>query len=154
MSVGVDYQMLVERADGFGLLDAGTPLTGEAVRRLSCDAGIVRVVTRGRSEVLDVGRKTREWPRAARRAIMFRHGNRCCAPGCNRRIVQIHHTFHWTDGGITAVDVGVPLCGGHHRLVHDFGWTVRYDPTTGVTTFTSPKGKVLKTQPALTHKAA
>jgi len=147
VSVGVDYETLVERADGLGLLNAGLPLTGEAARRLACDASLVRVVTRGRSEILDVGRKTRQWPRAIRRAIMFRHGNRCSMPGCQRRILEIHHCFDWTLGGETAVDVGVPVCGGHHRLVHEFGWTVRYDTGTGVTTFTSPEGRTISTRP-------
>jgi hypothetical protein len=147
VSVGVDYQTLIERAPGGALLGAGAPLTGEAARRLACDAGLVRVITRGRSEILDVGRKTRQWPTAIRRAIMFRHGNHCCFPGCGRRIVQIHHVRDWTKGGETSVDAGVPACAGHHRLVHELGWTVRYDMLTGVVTFTSPDGQVIATAP-------
>jgi hypothetical protein len=145
ISVGVDYDTLVERAPGPATLGAGGPLTGEAARRLACDAGLVRIITRGRSEVLDVGRKTRQWPRAVRRAILFRHDNRCGAPGCARRIVQLHHLVDWTKGGETAVDVGVPLCAGHHRMVHDHGWTVRYDLLTGITRFTGPDGQVMET---------
>ena len=147
VSVGVDYETLVERAPGGAWLGAGEPLTGEAARRLACDAGLVRVVTRGRSEVLDVGRKTRQWPRAVRRAILFRHGNRCCMPGCERRVLQIHHLFDWTKGGETAVHVGVPLCSGHHRLVHELGWSVAYDIRTGTTTFTSPNGEEMMSAP-------
>ena len=141
VSVGVDYQTLVERAPGGAWLHAGEPLAGEAARRLACDAGLVRVITRGRSEVLDVGRKTRQWPWAVRRAILFGHRNRCAAPGCGRRVLQIHHVLDWTKGGETAVHVGVPLCSGHHRLVHELGWTVTYDVHTGTTTFTGPDGE-------------
>jgi hypothetical protein len=32
---------------------------------------------------------------------------------------------HWSDGGATAVENGVLLCGRHHRVVHHDGWQVR-----------------------------
>ncbi|HSR23974.1 MAG TPA: DUF222 domain-containing protein, partial [Candidatus Eisenbacteria bacterium] len=35
------------------------PASGEAARRIACDANIARVLTRGRGEILDLGRKTR-----------------------------------------------------------------------------------------------
>ena len=61
------------------------------------------------------------------------------ARGCVRRVVQIHHTHPFSLGGDTNVDLGIPLCYGHHHLVHEGGWTAAYDPTTGVVTLTSPR---------------
>jgi hypothetical protein len=133
-----DYDTLVERAKGSAELDGGLPVCGEAARRLACDAGLVRIVTRGASEILDVGRKTRQWTAAQRRAIRWRYGGRCAFPACGRRITQIHHTHPWSHHGETNLDSGVPVCSRHHHLVHEGGWTVTYNPTTRAAIFTSP----------------
>lgn len=63
------------------------PVAGEAARRICCDAGICRVVTGGRSEPLDVGRRTRLVTPAQRRALVVRdRGCRWCgAPRPGRR---------------------------------------------------------------------
>jgi hypothetical protein len=92
IGVTIDYDALVERHGGAANLDSGAVVSGEAARRLACDAGIHRIVVKGASEVLDVGRKTRTWNWAQRRAIRARHGHRCTAHGCDRRITQIHHS--------------------------------------------------------------
>jgi hypothetical protein len=133
-----DYDVLVERAKGSAQLDGGIPLAGEAARRLACDAGLVRIVTRGDSEILDVGRKTREWTTAQRRAIRSRFGGRCAFPACGKRITQIHHSDPWGEGGETNLDCGIPVCTLHHHLVHEGGWTVAYDPHQRAAIFTSP----------------
>jgi len=140
VDVAVDYGTLCERAGGTAQLAGAVPLSGEAARRLACDAGLCRIIIRGKSEVLDVGRKSRSWTRAQRRAIKFRHGGRCAFPACERRIVQIHHTTPWEDEGKTDLDAGVPVCWGHHHLVHEGGWTVTYDGPTSTAVFTSPTG--------------
>jgi hypothetical protein len=60
--------------DGTGTseLDQAGPVDPELVRRLACDAGIARVVMAGRSEPLDVGRRTPVVPPAMRRAVAVR----------------------------------------------------------------------------------
>ena len=147
INVLTDYERLVEKAAvGLAELGGGAPLTGEAARRLACDAGLVRIITKGASEVLDVGRKTQHWNRAQRRAILARH-HRCAVRGCVRRVVQIHHTHPFAIDGDTNVDLGIPLCYGHHHLVHEGGWTAAYDPTTGVVTLTSPRGRQIVSPP-------
>jgi hypothetical protein len=45
----------------------------------------------------------------------------------------------WENGGVTSVTNGVPACFGHHYLMHEGGWTLVYDPDTGVTTLIGPK---------------
>ena len=98
--------------------------------RLCCDAGVSRILMVGESQVLDVGRLTRQWSPAQRRAIVAR--DRCCrGPGCQRPIAwtDIHHVQWWRHDGPTDLDNGLSLCRACHRLVHDVGWHVELDPT-------------------------
>ena len=133
-----DYETLVERAAGSAVLDGGGVITGETARMLACDAGLVRIITKGASEILDVGREEREWNQAQRRAILFRHRHHCAWPGCGRRILHIHHAQPWDDDGATDIDNGVPLCAYHHRLMHHGQWTVHYSSTQQAAIFTGP----------------
>jgi hypothetical protein len=144
IGVTVAYETLVERAPGTATLASGRIISGEAARRLACDAGVVRIITKGVAEILDVGRKTRTWSYAQRRAIRARHDNCCAFKGCARRITQIHHIIWWENGGVTAIVNGVPLCSAHHRLVHHAGWTVEWNPNTGTTRFQGPRGQTVE----------
>ena len=101
------------------LADVG-PITPETARRLACDAGVSRVVTRGASEPLDVGRRTPVVPAGMRRAVVIRDGG-CKFPGCGRPQAwcDAHHVRHWADGGETALGNLVLLCRPHHRAVHE-----------------------------------
>jgi hypothetical protein len=139
IGVTIAYESLIS---GIGAADLsrGRVITAESVRRLACDAGIHRMITRGRSEVLDAGRKTRAWSPQQRRTISARHRHQCAVHGCHRRIVEIHHIEWWENGGATSIGNGVPLCLGHHHLVHEGGWTIAYDGVTGVVTLTAPRG--------------
>lgn len=100
------------------LSDAGA-LSRSALRRLACDASVSRVITRGRSEPLDVGRRTPVVPPALRRALVVRDGG-CAFPGCERPHpwCDAHHVVHWADGGETRLDNLLLLCRPHHRAVH------------------------------------
>ena len=155
VNVICDYDTLINNAPGSAELDGGYPVSGETARRLACDAGLIRIITRGASEVLDIGRKTRHWNKAQRRAIRFRWCGRCAFPGCGRRITQIHHCKPWQPGGETNLDCGVPVCSYHHHLVHEGGWTVSYDPTMRAAIFTTPDDQqvIAPTPGALTWAA-
>ncbi|MEY2397599.1 MAG: hypothetical protein QOJ00_773 [Actinomycetota bacterium] len=148
IGVTVAYETL-RGTDGWGGTAQGSLLTGEAVRRLACDSGVCRMVVKGASELLDIGRKTRSWPWPMRRAIRARHGHRCAAHGCHRRITQIHHIEHWERDGVTAVHNGVPLCAFHHHLVHEGGWQLTWDVATGVTRLIGPLGQILESEAQL-----
>ncbi|HET6472788.1 MAG TPA: DUF222 domain-containing protein [Pseudomonadales bacterium] len=102
-------------------------LAAESVRRLACDSAMVRILTTGAGEVLDVGRKTRVISAPLRRAL--KHRDRGCRfPGCcNTRFVDGHHIHHWADGGATRLDNLVLLCRHHHRLLHEGGYYVVKD---------------------------
>lgn len=128
ITVTVDYDALVARAaDAAGIrLDRGSteidgmPVTGEAIRRLACDADIVRVVTAGAGEVLDVGRSTRVVPTGMRRALDLRDRG-CTWDGCDAPAswCDAHHIEHWADGGPTSLANLRLLCRRHHGVVHD-----------------------------------
>jgi len=119
--VHVDAETLKERTAGRCHVEHGPVLPAETVRRLTCDASVVRIVETEQGEPLDVGRKTRTIPPAIRRALNTRDPG-CCFPGCtHRRYLDAHHIEHWADGGATKLSNLVNLCRTHHRLVHEGG---------------------------------
>jgi hypothetical protein len=146
IGVTVQYEDLINHRRTLVPTDQGSFITGEAACRLACDAGVHRMIVRGVSEFLDIGRKTRTWTVAQRRTIRARHNHRCAVEGCNRRITQIHHIVWWENGGDTAIDNGVPLCSYHHHLVHEGGWTITWNPHTGVTRLEGPNGQILESR--------
>ena len=94
-------------------------LSAVTLERLTCDCDISRVITSGRSEVLDVGRATRTIPPAIWKALVVRDQH-CQAPGCDRPLdsCEAHHIVHWTRGGPTNLENLQLLCWNHHRYRH------------------------------------
>jgi hypothetical protein len=92
--VHVDAETLQEQTAGRCHLEHGPALPAETVRRLTCDASLIRIVENERGEPLDVGRKTRSIPPAIRRALNARDPG-CCFPGCTyQRYLDAHHVDH------------------------------------------------------------
>ena len=104
-------------------LEHGPALAPETVRRLGCDAAVVRIIERD-GQPLSIGRRTRTIPPALRRALRSRdHG--CRFPGCtHRRLLHAHHIHHWARGGPTTLGNLIQLCSYHHRLVHEIGFQI------------------------------
>ena len=98
----------------------GAVLGPDAVRRIACDASVVRVVLDPAGQPLDVGRRTRVVPPAIRTALTVRDRG-CVHPGCDRgpQWTDAHHVRHWAEGGSTSLDNLVLLCRHHHRAVHE-----------------------------------
>lgn len=123
-SSGGERHQLVVHVDEHSLrceLAHGPAIPVETMRRLSCDASVVRIVEDARGEPLDVGRKTRTIPPALRRALQSRDRG-CRFPGCTHtRYVDAHHVRHWAQGGETRLANLVTLCRFHHRAVHEGG---------------------------------
>jgi hypothetical protein len=137
--VHVDAETLRERTAGRCHVEDGPTLPIETVRRLTCDASLVRITENEAGEPLDVGRKTRTIPPAIRRALNARDPG-CCFPGCTRRqYLDAHHIEHWADGGETKLSNLLHLCRTHHRLVHEGGVTV--EPRDGGWRFVRPNGR-------------
>ena len=139
VTVSVELADLV--AGRSGELERTGPIDGETVRRLACDASVVRVVMAGRSEPLDVGRRTPIVPPALRRALTVRDRG-CRFPGCDRPHAwcDAHHVRHWADGGPTALTNLLSLCRQHHRRIHE-GFGVRM--ASGQPVFSRPDGTLL-----------
>lgn len=122
LTVVVDVEALAGAPGARSELDNGQTLHPEAARRIACDAAITRVMTSGRSEPVDVGRRTPVVPHTTRRALMVRDRH-CTFPGCERPEdwCDAHHVKHWADGGPTALSNLILLCRQHHRSMHGTG---------------------------------
>lgn len=118
ITVTVPYATLTRDEQRLGEID-GSAVDPEAIRRLTCDAGIVRIVVDGESQPLDVGRRVRTVTPAIRRALELRDGG-CTWVGCTAPAswCDAHHVVHWADGGVTALINLILLCRRHHGAVH------------------------------------
>jgi len=107
---------------GFG------PIPRVTAERLLCDCALGRVVT-GRSQLLDLGRRTRTVPDRLRRAIVLRDEH-CQFPGCRAPAAwcDAHHLVWWTRGGSTSLENCLLLCRRHHVAVHEGGWKLERGP--------------------------
>ncbi len=95
------------------------PIGREALEMLACDCSIGRVVMRGSSMVLDLGRRTSTVSASQRRALAARDGG-CVVPGCDAPAhwCDAHHADPWSRGGPTDLDQLELRCRRHHREVH------------------------------------
>jgi hypothetical protein len=120
ISVIADMPALQGVAGGLHETVDGDILDVDTLRMLACDSSVSRIVLGPDSEVLDIGRKTRVWTPAQRRAIIARDLHCTWEGGCDRRPgwCDIHHLDHWADGGRTSVENGELLCRFHHTRAH------------------------------------
>ncbi len=114
-----DLPALQGIAGGLHETEDGTIVDIDTLRMIACDCSVTRIVLGPDSEVLDVGRKTRVWTPAQRRAITARDRH-CQGPGCRAkpRHCDIHHEDHWVNGGRTSVKKGKLLCRPCHIQEH------------------------------------
>ncbi len=96
------------------------PISQATLDYLMCDCSVGRVVMRGPSLVLDLGRRTPVVSAAQRRALGFRDGG-CVVPGCGAPPMwcDAHHIDHWTHGGRTDLDNLELRCRRHHVEAHE-----------------------------------
>jgi hypothetical protein len=140
--VHVDVETLAgDEVKSCSELAGGHGIAPETVRRLGCDAAIVRIIERDGTP-LSVGRRTRTIPPALRRALRRRDGG-CRFPGCtHERFLHAHHIRHWAHGGPTKLENLIHLCSYHHRLVHEGGFAVEHAGSHGVR-FRRPDGRAI-----------
>jgi hypothetical protein len=132
----------VDTATLTGQLEDGTGVSAETARRLLCDAGVVSVAESESGTPLAVGRKKRTVSTALRRALRLRD-KRCQFPGCSHeRFLDAHHVHHWVDGGETTLGNTILLCRHHHRLVHEYGFSMKRRED-GEMVFLDPDGRVV-----------
>ncbi len=145
---------LVTRTDtpGTTTID-GRPLHPAQAAAVACDTATVAHTTSPGGEPLHLGRKTRAWSTAQRRAIAVRDGGHCRFVGCQHAHVDIHHIRPWHHGGPTDIDNGCTQCPRHHRLLHH-GYRLEGDPNHQLR-FYRPDGTYLgATYPATTPQPA
>jgi hypothetical protein len=136
----------LERQRQGRLLD-GTILDAATVQRLVCDAGIHRVVTNGRSSILDYGTTTRSVPANLYNALVIRDRH-CRFPGCDRPPdwTEAHHVRWVTHGGATALDNLALVCSRHHHLLHTPHWHAKLLPDNTLEV-TDPQGRTHTSRP-------
>jgi hypothetical protein len=131
----------------------GRPLHPAGAARVACDAATVAHIISDEGEPLHLGRKTREWSTAQRRAIAVRDGGRCRFVGCHYSHVDIHHIRPWQDNGPTDVNNGCSQCARHHRMLHQ-GYQLEGNPNSQLR-FYRPDGTYFgSTYPATTREAS
>jgi hypothetical protein len=133
----------------------GTPASPATVKQTLCDAGISRVVTDGRSVILDYGTTVYPFSDAQFHALVLRDQH-CRHAGCDRppEWCEAHHVRPWPVGP-TSIANAVLKCSRHHHLGHRPGWTERLEPD-GTYHLTAPDGRTWTTTPPgiLTRAAA
>jgi hypothetical protein len=103
----------------------GAVMPPEALQRLACDARIQVVAESEAGDAIALGRTKREPSASMMRQL--RHRDRGCRfPGCgSTAFANAHHIVWWSRGGATDLSNLLLICGFHHRLVHEHGWTVK-----------------------------
>jgi hypothetical protein len=104
-------------------------LSAAETRRLACNADLIPAVLGTNGEVLDLGRSSRLFTRAQRKALRIRD-QRCRAEGCGAPVAwtEAHHKNPWAHGGPTDLTNGICLCSFHHHRCHDDTYTHEYLP--------------------------
>ena len=141
----IDYDDLLAGGPG-RLVDDGV-VDGPSIARLLCDANVHRVVSEGRSSILDYGTATRTVPANLWAALVLRDRH-CRHPGCDRPSVgcEAHHVVPVTEGGPTCLANLVLESARHHHVGHLPGWAEKLKPD-GTLVLTDPGGRTWQTHP-------
>lgn len=109
-------------------VEGGGVIHAETARRLLCNGRVQAVIEDETGQPVRLGRTSREPSAWMMRQLRYRD-HECRFPGCGaRRFTQAHHIVWWEHGGPTDLDNLFLVCTFHHKLVHEYGWTVRRDP--------------------------
>jgi hypothetical protein len=146
LNVMVDYDSAL--CGGQGHLVGGPFLDGPSVRRILCDAGVNRVVTDGRSAIIDFGTTTYQAPTALFNALVLRDQG-CRHPGCDRgwEWCEAHHVIPFPHGPTNLHNL-VLKCSRHHHIAHQPGWHEKLQPDATLT-LTDPQGRQHTSRPRL-----
>lgn len=141
----VDAEKFAEDGTGATFAD-GTPTDAATINRIMCDAGISRLVTGGRSVILDYGTTQYPFSDAQFQALVARDRH-CRHPDCDRppEWCEVHHVIPWPNGP-TNLGNGLLKCNRHHQLGHRPGWTETLEPD-GTYHLTAPDGRTWTTTP-------
>ena len=115
--------------DGFGVTASGEHISGQALRRIACDADLFALIMTEDRAPLEMGRKVRTVTPTQWIALVARDVG-CQYPDCTRPadFCHAHHLVHWADGGPTDVDNSGLFCAYHHIVIHRDEWIVELGP--------------------------
>ena len=123
--VTLDYDKLVSGAPLFATTAHGLPLPAAAARTALCNAGVLPMVLGSKSEILDLGRSQRLFPKHMKKALQAKFRG-CAYPGCSMPAgrCEADHLVAWEDGGPTSLENGCLFCPMHHHARHAGLFTV------------------------------
>jgi hypothetical protein len=123
------------------LADCHQPLSSDAVGRLLCDSVVSGVVLDHQQVPLVYTHGKGQVSPGLRAAVVLRDGT-CAMRGCKMppRACDVHHVTWRSKGGEHSIHNCCLLCHHHHRLMHEGGWRVVIDVTTGRPCFQDPGG--------------
>jgi hypothetical protein len=105
-------------------LENGPVVHPETARRLLCEARVQTVIEDKEGQPIGLGRMAREPSAWMIRQLRYRDVE-CKFPGCGaRRFTKAHHIRWWEHGGSTDLDNLLLVCTFHHKLVHEYEWSV------------------------------
>jgi Domain of unknown function (DUF222) len=105
-------------------LEGVGPIPIETAQRHACDASVSWLLGQAELES-ETSHAHQRIPAPTRRALVARDRG-CVVNHCNRPPAWCdgHHVVWWTRGGNTALSNLALVCGRHHRLLHEEGWTL------------------------------
>ena len=110
---------------GNGSIVGGPAIDATTLTRLACDGRLGVTLYGNDGRPLGIGRADREAPGWLRRQVLHRDSHTCTFPGCEmKRFLHLHHMDEWELGGPTDLDNLVTVCSVHHKLVHEYRWSV------------------------------
>lgn len=147
VNVTVDFESWHNGTPEGYFTETGIRVRPDALAALLCDCALHRVVTKGRSAVLDYGTATRDIPCTLWNALVLRDRH-CRFEDCDRPASWCdgHHVIEVERFGPTNLENLVLLCGYHHRLIHKRRWKVELLPG-AVLVVTTDTGRAYRTRP-------
>jgi uncharacterized protein DUF222/HNH endonuclease len=102
------------------------------VRRIACDCKLQQGHVCEDGVQVQLSELQRVVSPTQRRQLELRDGG-CTFPGCDQPAsrCEAHHLRHWADGGKTNLKNLALLCWGHHKRVHEGGWTLSRSEESG-----------------------
>lgn len=132
-------------------IEHGPAIHAETARRMCCDGHIEFVLHNDLGQAVGIGHKERKIPRWLLRQLKYRDG-RCTFRGCEaKHFLHAHHIVHWIKGGPTDLTNLTLVCTFHHKLLHEYGWSVQLDPD-GSTRWFRPGGQLYEPGRALLNR--
>lgn len=102
------------------------PIANETAQRHACDATVSWLLGKAEKDQ-ETSHEHRQIPPSIRRALVARDRD-CVFNGCHRPASWCdgHHIVWWTRGGETKLENLALVCGRHHRMFHEEGWTIEW----------------------------